>query len=163
MICLTPLIVYFICFGSAQTRSTTDWRGLSPIISTRMDVERTLGPRNLDDEQLTYRFPDVVVVFYFTSNPNCREKLAYTSWDVTADRVTAIEVNLRRPPLVSDTGLDLTKFKKVKGDLDLVDRYHYLNDDNSFAIKVDNKYVAGYNYMPGSKHANLRCEPTSQH
>lgn len=142
--------------------STTDWRGLSPLKSTRMDVERTLGPpdQNLDNQQLTYRHPDVVVVFHFTSNPKCREKRPYTSWDVTDDTVTGIDVNLRRATLVSDVGIDLTKFKQIKGAHDMVDHYYYLNDDDSFGIEVSNKYVTGYHYGPASKHLGLRCEAT---
>jgi hypothetical protein len=82
---------------------------------------------------------------------------------VKADTVTGIDVSLRRPSLVSDTGIDLTKFKRIKGDYDLVDRYYYLNDDNSFSIEVGNNYVAGYHYVPGSKQLDLRCEATNRH
>src|SRR6185369_11227907 len=105
-----------------QMPSTTDWRGLSPLRSTRMDVERTLGApdQNIDNEHLTYYFPDVVVYFYFTSNPKCREKLPYTSWDVTADTLTGIDVTLRHPLLVGETNIDLTKFKKVKAGSDML-------------------------------------------
>ena len=162
MINVSFLIACLVCSGSAQMPSTTDWRGLSPIVSTRKDVERTLGRpyRTFDNRQMTYRFPDVEVFLYFTTNPKCQEKLPYTSWDVTVDTVTAIEVSFSRPPLVSDIGIDLTKFRKIEGDFDLIDRYHYVNDDNSFGIEVDGKYVAGYKYVPGSKHKNLRCERT---
>lgn len=164
MIRLSFLIAWLVFVGFAQIPSPTDWRGLSPLKSTRMDVERTLGPpdQNIDNEHLTYYFPDVVVYFYFTSNPKCRQKLPYTSWDVTADAVTGIDVYLRHPPLVEETGIDLTKFKKVKGDFDLVGRFHYLNDDNSFSIEAGDKYLAGYHYQPGSKQEALRCEATKQ-
>ena len=129
-----------------------------------MDVERTLGPpeQNIDNQRLTYRLPDMVVYFYFTSNPNCQQQLPYTSWNVKPDTLTGIDVNLRPQPLVADTGIDLTKYKKVKGDFDLIDRYVYLNADNSFGIEVGNDYLAGYHYQPGSKQKNLRCEPTKQ-
>ena len=164
MIRLSLLIAYLVFLVSTQMPSTTDWRGLSPLKSTRMDVERTLGPpdQNTDKQRLTYRFPDMVVYFYFTSNPNCQEQLPYTSWNVTSDTLTGIDVSLRPSPLVADTGIDLTKYKKIKGDFDLVDRYIYLNADNSFAIEVGNDYLAGYHYQPGSKHKDLRCEPTKQ-
>jgi hypothetical protein len=125
-----------------------------------MDVERTLGPpdQNNGKNQLTYYFPDVVVYFYFNGNPKCRQKLSYTSWDVTPDTVTGIDVNFRHPPLIEETGIDLTKLKKIKGDFDLVDRYVYLNDDNSFAIEAGPKHVAGFHYRPGSKQKDLLCE-----
>jgi hypothetical protein len=164
MIRFSSLVAWLVFVASAQIPSPTDWRGLSPLKSTRMDVERTLGPpgQNSQNEYLTYYFPDVVVYFYFTSNPKCRKKLPYTSWDVTADTLTGIDVYLKHQPLVEETGIDLTKFKKIKGDFDVVDSYHYLNTDNSFAIETGNKFVAGYHYQPGTKHEDLRCEPTKQ-
>jgi hypothetical protein len=163
MIPLSFLIAWLLFVGSAQMPSTTDWRGLSPLKSTRMDVERTLGvPDEKIGEQITYYFPDVVVYFYFTSNPKCRQKVPYTSWDVEADTVTGIDVRLRRPPRVEETGIDLTKFKKVKATVDMVNSYYYLSDDGSFAIDTGNNYVSGYHYQPGSKQERLQCKATNQ-
>lgn len=164
MIRVSFLVGCLIFLVSAQIPSTTDWRGLSPIKSTRMDVERTLGSpaEKIDNEQMTYYFPDVVVHFYFTNNPKCRQKLPYTTWDVTSDTLTGIDVSLRQPPSVEETGIDLTKFKKIKADYDVVNRYYYVNPgDDGFAIEVGNSYVGGYHYAPGSKHKNLRCEASN--
>jgi hypothetical protein len=164
MIRLSFLIASLVFVGFPQLPSTTDWRGLSPLKSTRMDVERTLGPpdQNTDNDHLTYYFPDVVVYFYFTSNSKCREKLPYTSWDVTADTLTGINVRLRRPLLLEETSIDLTKFKKVKGDFDMVNSYYYLSDDGSFAIDAGNNYISGYHYQPGSKQESLQCKAINQ-
>ena len=160
MIRLSLLIACLILFGSGQMPETTDWRGLSPLKSTRTDVERTLGPpsQNTDNGVLTYRFPGMVVYFYFTSNPNCQQQLSYTSWNVTSDTLTGIDVFFRPQQLVADTGIDLSKYRKIKGDSDLVDRYIYLNADDSFAIEVGDGYLAGYHYQPGTKQKDLRCE-----
>jgi hypothetical protein len=148
----------------AQMPSTTDWRGLSPIQSTRMDVERTLGPpdQKIEDDQVTYYYPDVVVYFHFTSNRKCGQKLPYTSWDVTSDTITGIRVVFRHPRLVSEADIDLTKLKKVKGDYDLVGHFYYINFEDGFAIEVGNNYVMGYLYGPGSKLSKLRCEASTQ-
>ena len=165
MIRLSFLVAYLFFLVSAQMPSTTNWRGLSPITSTRMDVERTLGPphEKRDNGQMTYYFPDVVVWFYFTSNPKCGQKLPYTSWDVASDTLTGIDVSLRHPPTVEKIGIDLTKYKKIRGASDMIDDYYYVNpDDDGFAIDVGNNYVGGYHYSPGSKHKNLRCERTDQ-
>ena len=164
---LSFLVTYlvFATLAFAQMPSTTDWRGLSPIKSTRMDVERIIGPpdQKIDNEQMIYYFPDVVVFFYFTSNPKCREKSPYTSWDVTPDTVTGIYVDLRHASTVEQAGIDLSKFKKTKGTSDMINHYYYINiDDDGFAIEVNNNYVGGYHYGPGSKHKDLRCEPTNQ-
>jgi hypothetical protein len=161
MIRVSLLVAYLAFLGSAQMPSTTDWRGLSPLKSNRMDVERTLGPpdQKIENQQMTYYFPEVVVYFYFTSNPKCREKVPYTSWDVTPDTLTGIFVSLRHPKSIEETGIDLRKYQKMKGDYDLVNHYYYVNpDDDGFSIEVGNSYVGGYHYAPGSKHKNLRCD-----
>lgn len=160
MIRLTFLVAYLVYLVVTQMPSTTDWRGLSPLKSTRMDVERTLGPpdQKIDNEQMTYRYPDVIVFFRFTSNPKCQQKLPYTSWDVTPDTVTSISVRLRQPRLLADTGIDLTKLKKTKGDSDLPDHYYYWNPDDGFAVEVGKNYVMAYLYEAGSKQKNLRCQ-----
>jgi hypothetical protein len=109
MIRLSLLFAGLILCGFGQMpASTTDWRGLSPISSNRMDVERTLGPpnENQDNELLTYHLQDMVVSFYFTSNPKCQQHVPYTSWNVTSDTVTAIDVRLRPAPLVTDTDIE---------------------------------------------------------
>lgn len=144
--------------------STTDWRGLSPLKSNRMDVERTLGrpDENLNNALLTYHFHDMVVYFHFISNPNCQQQLPYTSWNVTSDTLTGIVVTFRPGPRVADTGIDLTKYKKIEVGGDLLDHYAYLNADESFVIEVGDKYLAGYHYQPGTKHNDLRCEPGKQ-
>ena len=159
MIRLSFLVSCLVFLASPQMPSTKDWRGLSPLISTRMDVERTLGPpdQKIDNEQITYYYPDIVVYFHFTSNPKCGQKLPYTSWDVMSETITGISVTLRHPRLVEETGIDLTKYKKTKGDFDLVDRYHYVNPDNSFGIEVGKNHIVGYHYQPGSKQSHLRC------
>jgi len=164
MIRVSSLVACLVLFGSTQMPSTTDWRGLSPLKSTRMDVERTLGPpdKKIGDGQLTYIFPDMDVYFSFSSNPNCQQKLPYTSWNVTSDTVTGIYVILTRGPRVADTGIDLTKYKKIEVGGDLLNRYAYLNADDSFVIEVGNNYLAGYLYQPGTKHNDLRCELTKQ-
>ena len=125
-----------------------------------MDVERTLGPphRKIHDELLSYSFPGMEVYFSFSSNPNCQQKLPYTSWNVTSDTVTGIRITIRPGPRVADTGIDLTKYKKIEVGGDLLDHYAYLNADNSFVIMVGNDYLVGYQYQPGTKHENLRCE-----
>ena len=164
MIRVSLLIAGLILFGSAQMPSTTDWRGLSPLKSTRMDVERTLGrpDENLNNELLSYDFQGMVVYFDFTSNPNCERQLPYTSWNVTSDTLTGIMIIFRPQPLVADTGIDLTKYKKIEVGGDLLGHYAYWNADESFAIEVGHEYLAGYHYQPGTKHKDLRCEPGKQ-
>ena len=106
---------------------------------------------------MTYYFSDVVVIFYFTSNPKCQQRLPYTSWDVAPGTVTAIDVRLKQPVLVAETGIDLTKLTKVKGDYDAPDHFYYVKSDDGFAVEVGKNYVMAYLYEPGSNYSNRRC------
>jgi len=164
MIRLSFLIAWLVFAEVAQTPSTTDWRGLSPLKSTRTDVERTLGrpDETIGNDILAYRFPDSVVYFGFTTNPNCERQLPYTSWNAPSDTLTGIDVTFRPQQLVANTGIDLTKYKKIEAGGDLLDRYYYFNADESFVIEVGDNYLAGYHYQPGSKQEHLRCEPKKQ-
>ena len=160
MIRLDFLMACLMLTSSAQAPSQTDWRGLTPLRSTILDVERTLGPPNQkrDNNLIIYYLYDVTVYFYLDGNPKCHQKLSFTSWNVTPDVVTGIDVFLKDPPLIEETGTDLTKLKKIQGDFDLVDRYIYLNDDASFGIEAGPRYITGYHYQPGIKQKELRCE-----
>ena len=111
---------------------------------------------------MIYYLSDVTLFIYFSTNPKCVHKLQYTSWDVPSDTVTSINVALKHPPLVAKTDIDLTKLKKVKGDYDLIDRYHYLSSEDGFSIEVGNDYVMGYYYWPGTTHDKLRCARSAQ-
>ena len=163
MIRLMFLVTCLALSVSPQMPSTTDWRGLSPLKSTRMNVEQTLGsPDRKGDNQMTYYLPDVAVVFYFSTNPKCEKKLPYDSWNVTSDTVTAIDVSLRHPRLVAETEFDLREFKKIEGPSDMVGRYHYVNADGSFAFEGSDNYVSNYHYQPGSKQEKRRCERSDQ-
>jgi hypothetical protein len=87
----------------------------------------------------------------------------FTSWNVSSDTVTAIDVTLRHPPLVSETDIDLTRFKKIRADFDMIDHYYYLDpDNNGFAIEAGPKYVSGYHYRPGIQQRDLLCEASNK-
>jgi hypothetical protein len=81
---------------------------------------------------------------------------------VTSDTLTGIDVTFRPQRLVAETGIDLTKYKKIEVGGDLLDQYNYFNADNSFVIEVGNKYLAGFHYRPGSDQEHLRCKPNKQ-
>ena len=70
-----------------QVPSSKEWRGLSPLKSTRADVERMLGQPddNYNNKLVTYYLPEQVVSFGFRGNPKCQEKSKSITWDVKGD------------------------------------------------------------------------------
>jgi hypothetical protein len=153
------------CLFFEQAPSQKDWRGLVPLKSTRADVERLLGPPdvNANNELITYYQPDTTVNTWFSTNPHCKEKLQYESWDVPADTVTSIRIGLKNPVPINETGIDLTKFKQVRGDSDVGGHFYYTNVEDGFSYEVGQNFLASYIYAPGIKQSKLRCPAINRH
>lgn len=98
----------FSLFG--QVPSSKEWRGLSPLNSTRANVERLLGPpaKNFDHELMIYYLPDQVVSFGYSSNPKCQKRSKFITWNVPTETITTIRLTLRRPvPVIEVAGNDI--------------------------------------------------------
>jgi hypothetical protein len=151
--------VGLFCVFFAQALSSKEWRGLAPLRSTRVDVERLLGPPdvNAKDELLTYYLPDSTVNIQFAANPQCKQKLPYGTWNVLPQTVTVIRVGLKNHIPLSETGIDLSKLKKIPGDSDVEGHFYYTNIQDGFSYEVGGNFLMGYIYEPASKNENLRC------
>src|SRR6185295_15248377 len=112
---------------------------------------------NQKNQVLIYYQTDQVVSIGFSGNPQCQEKLPYTSWDVSPDTVTGITVDLRKSVPIADTQIDLTKLKKRRGDFDLMTHFYYSNEETGFSVEVGNNHLAGYIYEPTSGQSHLQC------
>lgn len=158
MICLSFIISCVLFVSSWQVPASKEWRGLSPLNSTRADVERLLGrpEENFYNKLLIYYLPEQVVSFNFSSNPKCQKEFKYPTWDVPADTVTSIGITLKRSIPVAEVGIDLTKLIKKKGDFDRDDHFYYSNTDG-FSIEVAGNDIMGYIYEPGDNRQGLRC------
>jgi hypothetical protein len=159
MVRLSFLLTCFFFLLAVEVRSSKDWRGLVPLKSTRADVERVLGPpkQNIDKKALTYYLSDVVVLINFSGNPKCQESLPYDSWDVGPDTITGLAVMLKKHVPVSESGIDLTKFKKARGASDIPDHFYYSHPEDGFAVEVQQDYVVGYIYRPTANQQNSSC------
>lgn len=155
------LICFIVCssFLFLQSPPQKDWQGLLPLKSTRSDVERLLGPPDVNqkDQLLVYYQKDQVVFIGFSGNPQCRKKFPYTSWDTSLDTVTAIRLRLRKSVPIADMHIDLARLKKHRGDSDLMTHFYYSNEENGFSIEVGNSNVMGYVYEPTSRQSHLQC------
>jgi len=155
------IICFIICssFLFLESPPQQDWRGLLPLKSTRSDVERLLGPPDVNQKNqvLIYYQTDQVVSIGFSGNPQCQQKLPYTSWSVSLDTVTGITVDLRKSVPIADTHIDLTRLKKRRGDSDLLTHFYYSNEENGFSMEVGADYLIGYHYEPSSRQSHLQC------
>ena len=146
-------------FSLVQVPSSKEWRGLTPLASTRADVERVLWKADVNHQNQVwiYYLSASVVTFNFSGNPNCSQKRPYPSWNIPSNTVTSFGVGLKQQVPITDFGADLTKLKKVKGDFDTPDHFYYINEDDGFSIEVGRGHVMGYIYEPSAKYKDLRC------
>ena len=81
---LAGVILFTPCAANAKA-----WRGIVPLHSTRADVERLLGPSNIEDSGYDTRGEQVRISY---SSQGCQEGLP-AGWKVTANTVVSISVS----------------------------------------------------------------------
>ena len=136
-----------------------EWRGITPLKSSRADVERLFG-RPMGPLP-TYYLPDNTVTFWY-SRCRCGDKCKDDDWNVPVDTVTSIRVGLKGINRLADLRLDLTKFKKGPGDYDVPGSFVYSNAEEGFAIEGGGDHVSALIYGPRAKDDYLRCRRDSR-
>lgn len=86
-----------------------EWRGITPLRSTRTDVIRLLNQCSDEKEGCTFTVGDEIVYLLFSSGlpenqRECAERLPVGT-------VMFIDVELRKAPKLSSLGLNMKKFK----------------------------------------------------
>src|SRR6266576_125893 len=134
---LVFLVMATPCLGKS-------WRGITPLKSTRADVEHLLGASTTDPP--TYYFSDETVQIEY-SKCRCEQKCSYDEWNVPPGTVTRIRVRLKREVKLAVLQLKLAEFEKI-GDADLVDQFVLVNEKEGFAVEVGRGSVFGFIYEP---------------
>ncbi|SRR6266851_6236448 len=142
-------IALFIAIVISQVCPTRGWRGIVPLKSTRADVERILGPPT-EKSGITY-LPDKSVVVQYSTR-RCDD-----GWDVPPGTVIAFDIRLDPIVSLADLRLDLTKYKKVRGDSDVSDHFYYVDEERGFAISVRDGKADAFIYQPTAKDKSRRC------
>jgi hypothetical protein len=138
-----------------------DWRGLVPLISTRTEVERLLGPKE-ERDIVRYDLKDKQVMIWY-SKGSCGST-PDADWNVPINTVTSIHIYLKKPVRLASLSLDFSKVEKMRGDADLSDHFYYINKEEGFGIEVQNlqdgrgEIVTGYLYGPRLKDRVLKCK-----
>jgi hypothetical protein len=103
----------FIVLSSSALLQTVGWRGIVPLHSTRKDVERLLGAshesRGLSS---TYTTDEGKVLVFYSAGP-CNKGVPQR-WNVPLDTVISVTFQPRAKLLLSDLGLDRTKYRRER-------------------------------------------------
>jgi hypothetical protein len=137
-----------------------NWKGLVPLHSNRLDVERVLGSARRSYGQFYVYENEAERVTVWYSSGKCGR--GPDSWRVPADIMTRLEVFPAKSAIFRDFLFDRSKFERRKwarpGDW-----VTYSNDADGISIEVtdyggDTEELRSIVYKPKSKDKQLKCE-----
>ena len=126
-----------------------DWRGIQPLQSTRIEVERIFGKPNRAGSTSLYETATELVEVRYSTGP-C--KGAVLGWNVPADTVLELRVSPKKPETVT---IDPSRFAAAVGHVG--DPYH-VNVQDGLAYKLlPNGDTYSVVYFPSKPQNRLRC------
>jgi len=157
----TTLTCFFVMLVWADLSCARSWRGITPLHSTRSDVERLLGPSEGPKENIAhFKFEDKTITVMYASGPPCGND-AFNSWQVPKGTVLSITVGGKKLRL-KDLKLDQSKYKE-KRDGHLPDFSYYVNTEEGLEFQVfRNEEVQSTTYFPASADNHLRCPESTK-
>ena len=128
------------------------WRGITPLHSTRKDVERILGISR-DPCKCVYKTDSEVITIDY-ARQTCHQNP--DGWNIPSDTVMTITVSSTTPPLFSDLKIDERKYKQTR-DMHTTAIY-YFNEEEGITYQVsDDGTVGTIVYGPSTSDSKLRC------
>lgn len=150
---LVTIVLLMLWCMEGQQEITRGWKGIVPLHSTREDVERLLGPSNIDVPGFYIFEKESIVVVY--SQAGC-----HWGWKVAADRVMSISVIVKGGLLkLSELNVDLSKYK-LSGSGDVRDGVWYTNGDLGIAYLVSRPSgtVLRTSFFPSDADPTPKCK-----
>lgn len=149
--CLAILTVAH-CFAEAKP-----WRGIVPLHSTRVEVERLLGAPSMDrGDTVVYDYENERASIEYSKGP-CKVKLS--QWNVPRDTVTSIWITIKsNPQSASQLNLLAPKFKKSRDEhRPQVVYYSDLKAGVQYNVDETDGMVWAIKYFPSASDRKLRC------
>ena len=131
------------------------WRGITPLASTRKDVERLLGPsKEPDNYAELYNLGSEAVFIEYSSGPCNKNRDG--GWNVPANTVIAITISPAVKARLHDLEVDLSKYTKTE-DPELPGNFFYYYDIDGISISSSGDQVESIKYGPAAKDKHLLC------
>lgn len=133
-----------------------EWRGITPLRSTRADVERLLGPPESESGVVYVTEGERVSVTY------SRRPCDY-GWRVPLDTVISFFVHPKKPPKFSDLKLDEKRYEKRQS-YHVATIHHYIDLEAgiNYTVESPGELVTGVEYYAPLRDEALRCQPVPQ-
>ena len=139
--CIFGVLALFL--WSAHAVQAKEWRGITPLKSTRTDVERLLGkPNGLG----RYEFKNErAYIDYAAGCDQLKDCLCLVPEDTVINIFVTLEIDLK----FSDLNIDRTKYKKGRGP-HLPTIVTYTNDEEGviYTVDDDDNEVVHITYLP---------------
>jgi hypothetical protein len=142
-----------------------EWRGIIPLRSSRVDVERIIGtPKSKGEFVSSYEFENELVDVYYASGPPCGSGLT-NAWKVPRYTVISIRINPKKQTDFDALVTDRAKYRKTKDPTDQT-RVYYSDAEQGirYAVREDGssviKDVISVDYLPSSDENRLKCPGT---
>jgi len=129
------------------------WRTITPLKSTRAEVERQFGPSS-DPYLASYSLKDGTLFVEYSSGPCRAERKG--GWNVKDGVVVSVRFEPKSKKRFTRLKLDLSKFKRVKGG-DVVGIINYTNEEEGVTYEVQRGRVDAIEYLPGKRYYSLKC------
>ena len=139
------------------------WQGLTPLHSTRNDVDRLLGtPKKTWDDKASYTTDHETIIATYSTG-NCGS----TDWNVPSGTLIELTVGQRYPFLVGRLNLDLARYQSrpefpvadVSNPPKIMNYFDRVSGINIRAQSTSNapEEVINITYLPAEKDRALRC------
>ena len=142
----------------ASSASAKEWNGLTPLHSTRADVERILGIKSSGglSDKVNIGAIRVFIVYYMQDQ--CSKN--GDGWKVPAGTVFGIFIRPNPMPLPSELGIDISKLTKSGTDYGATE---HTDEAEGFAISMVEGRITHLSYYGAAKDLVLRCSPSQPH
>lgn len=152
---LNKVLVVFAFFVTFQANK---WNDLIPLVSTRVDVEKILGPPISSSKVIyaaEYKTEDAKISIGYSTG--CSRK-PNDGWDVPPGRIINITVYPNVRQKFSSNKLNLTKYTKIT-DRELERFTYYTSEEDGISITVntDDDEITSVSYFPMAKDNKLLC------
>lgn len=150
------LPAFFAILVTAIPLDAKEWRGITPLRSTRANVERLFG-RSADGRGswAVYQTEEEGISILFASGPPCGSN-AENEWRVPKGTVISISISPKTIILLSKLNIDESKYQKLK-DPHQLNRIEYWNKEEGESISVVDDEVSSFTYFAAAKDSVLHC------
>lgn len=154
------LVLILSLSGTIFCQTSNVWNGITPLKSTRADVEKILGkpvPLSVARHAAGYKTKDGrVFVLYSTGLCDVNPE---HGWNIPELTVIKISYYPDRLPKLSDLQIDLSKFEKSP-DPGSLSSVFYTNKIDGIMLTVDSSgdVVESFSYFPEAKYDHLMCK-----